>query len=84
MDNCEEIKFLTFLILYFQIFLILNGLPGATMTFIRCIIVFCLYVFFQGVLCIFLPSCTYIYIWAQAPHINTSVIHNMVYKVKFF
>jgi hypothetical protein len=63
MDNCEEIKFLTFLILYFQIFLTLNGLPGATMTFIRCIIVFCLYVFLQGVLCIFPP---HVHIYIQA------------------
>jgi hypothetical protein len=43
---------------------------------IRCVIGFFHYCISPGVLCIFSPSCTYIYIWASGPHMNISAIHN--------
>jgi hypothetical protein len=49
---------------------------------IRYVLAFSISVFLQRVLCIFFPTCTYIYIRVFGPQINTSDIHNMVYRAK--
>jgi hypothetical protein len=50
---------------------------------IRYVLVFFIIVFLQEILYIFPPP-VHVYIRALDPQMNTSVIHNMVYKASFF
>jgi hypothetical protein len=48
---------------------------------IRCVIGFSIIIFLQGFF-VYSPPPVYVYIRASGPHMNTSVIPNMVYKAK--